>query len=29
MAAERLRRERTEYLMAFEGLDASIITWIG
>lgn len=28
-AAERRRRERTEYLMAFEGEDASIITWIG
>jgi DNA-binding transcriptional regulator YdaS (Cro superfamily) len=25
-AAERRRRERTEYLMAFEGQDASIIT---
>jgi hypothetical protein len=28
-AAETARRERTEYLTAFEGLDASIITWIG
>ena len=28
-AAEHRGRERTEYLMAFEGLDASIITWIG